>query len=352
MRPCLITATVAAAAAAGVGAGATAAATHGAGAGVDVAGAVDATTTTDNHRNHRDDSPGQPPMQQHQRPRHLRRDNVGNYYNTNDDYYNINDSLFKKSHKSKSNKRPPSLSSKTNKGGSKGGKSSSSKHHASYSSLDGSDGLYDILSTVFMSMPDDDDYSGEYSDDIYYSTNAGNNNGNTDTTGNTDTGPSFFPRPPTNQPTPLVTPSFFTPLTLPQGRASLRPCNSIIEMNYPDNILPKQVILAVLHGTIDKLMGGSSNASQEEMEAAKRQMEQLVKYDVRARKVCTSCEEANFLWGSSSGSAADTDTASSVMPYCKEGGFAYGRTIGGLVLEPMDSMTGEVVVGKVAVRRY
>ena len=53
------------------------------------------------------------------------------------------------------------------------------------------------------------------------------------------------------------------------------------------------------------------------------QMELLALYDVRAHKICTSCEDMNKLWKEENAEAF----ASEVMPYCIEGSFASGRTI-------------------------
>jgi len=126
-------------------------------------------------------------------------------------------------------------------------------------------------------------------------------------------------------------------LTLPEG--GLRACNEVITSDYPDNIIPKQVILAILEGLLDALLGSDSPFA----EIAKQQITSMVTYDVRAKKICSSCEEANALWG---------ESASDAMPYCAEGTFQYGRTMSGLLLEPIDPETKEPIVGKVASTIY
>lgn len=135
----------------------------------------------------------------------------------------------------------------------------------------------------------------------------------------------------------------FSPLTVPEG--GLRPCNQVIDMVFVDNILPKEVILTTLNGMIDNMFDFTNETQASIAADVKAQMESLVTYSVRARKVCTSCEEANAIWAKTH---ADV-SASEVMPYCMDGKFAYGRTIGGLVLEPIDSVTGGVVSGNIAV---
>lgn len=76
------------------------------------------------------------------------------------------------------------------------------------------------------------------------------------------------------------------------------------------------------------------------------QMELLALYDVRAHKICTSCEDVNKLW------EEENAFGSEVMPYCIEGSFASGRTMSGLLLEPIDSITKEPIMGKVATTIY
>jgi len=131
-----------------------------------------------------------------------------------------------------------------------------------------------------------------------------------------------------------VTP--FPPLTLPEG--GLNGCNQVIPSDYENDIIPKEVILAFL---------GDSAAA----------MQGLVTYDARAHKVCTTCEEMNKLWEANDACEADGPctskaSASEVMPYCVEGSFAYGRTMSGLLLEPIDPTTKEPLVGKVAATVY
>jgi len=118
-------------------------------------------------------------------------------------------------------------------------------------------------------------------------------------------------------------------LTLPAG--GLHNCNEIIPSDYENGIIPKEVISAMLSmfGEAAALMVG------------------LAQYDVRARKVCTTCQEMNELWD-----ANNAASATEVMPYCTEGSFAYGRTMSGLLLEPIDPTTKEPIVGKVAATIY
>lgn len=113
-------------------------------------------------------------------------------------------------------------------------------------------------------------------------------------------------------------------LALPPG--GLRACDEVI------SVINKEVVLTILDGLLNALAPGLPSM-----------MQSVAKYDVRVQKVCTSCEEINALWGSS---------ASEVMPYCAEGTFQYGRTMSGLLLEPIDSVTKEPIVGKVASTIY
>jgi len=138
----------------------------------------------------------------------------------------------------------------------------------------------------------------------------------------------------------------FTALTLPEG--GLRTCNEVIEMDYPDNILPKEIILAILEGMIEQ------SYPVEAVEAGKEQMAALVKYDLRAHKICATCEEANAMWEAKNACidgepCTSKSFASEVMTYCMESSFAYGRTMSGLLLEPIDSVTKDPIVGRVAV---
>ena len=118
---------------------------------------------------------------------------------------------------------------------------------------------------------------------------------------------------------------------------------------FLDNILPKEIVLSVLHSIVDAAIPDQILA-----DIGKEQMRGLVKYDVRAHKICTTCKEANELWGAKHGCDADgpcvsTAFASEVMPYCVEGSFAYDKPISGLLLEPVDSFKKEPVSGKLAV---
>lgn len=135
-------------------------------------------------------------------------------------------------------------------------------------------------------------------------------------------------------------------MTLPEG--GLRTCNEVIEMDYPDNILPKEIILAILEGMIEQ------SYPVEAVEAGKEQMAALVKYDLRAHKICATCEEANAMWEAKNACidgepCTSKSFASEVMTYCMESSFAYGRTMSGLLLEPIDSVTKDPIVGRVAV---
>ncbi len=112
-----------------------------------------------------------------------------------------------------------------------------------------------------------------------------------------------------------------------------RSCNEVI------NIIPTQVTLAYLTAAVDAYVNNTEVSN-----GLKFLIESNVKYDVRARKICTSCKEANEIWETTSGRKAGK-----VMKYCKKGTFQYGRTMSGLVMEPIDPATGELVEGKVAV---
>jgi len=128
-------------------------------------------------------------------------------------------------------------------------------------------------------------------------------------------------------------------LSLPPG--GLHNCNEIIPSDYENGIIPKEVISAM----IAPIFGEAAAA-----------VVGLVQYDVRARKVCTTCQEMNELWEANNACSIDIDGepctskafATEVMPYCTEGSFAYGRTMSGLLLEPIDPTTKEPIVGKVA----
>lgn len=141
----------------------------------------------------------------------------------------------------------------------------------------------------------------------------------------------------------------FPPLTLPEG--GLRKCNEIVPMDYPDDIIPKEVVLAILEGFVDALNLGDLTA------VVKMQLPGLALYDIRARKVCTTCEDMNAVWEENNkcvdGEPCTSKAfASEVMPYCVEGSFASGRTMSGLLLEPIDPTTKEPIVGKVATTLY
>ena len=75
--------------------------------------------------------------------------------------------------------------------------------------------------------------------------------------------------------------------------------------------------------------------------------------------MCTTCEEMNKLWEANNACEANGPctsktfaSASEVMPYCVKGIFAYGRTMSGLLLEPIDPTTKEPLVGKIAATVY
>ena len=125
-------------------------------------------------------------------------------------------------------------------------------------------------------------------------------------------------------------PELFGELSPP--KEGLRACNEVIPSAYPDNIIPREVVLAVLEGTIDSF--GEAFASFKALLSA------MAEYDVRAHKICTSGEEVLSL--------CEGDDASDVMPYCKPGSFASGRTFSALVLEPIDPATKAPIAGKVA----
>ena len=124
-------------------------------------------------------------------------------------------------------------------------------------------------------------------------------------------------------------------LTLPEG--GLNKCNEPIPSEFPDNIIPKEVVAGILQGLLQQFS----------LDELATQMESLALCDVRVHKICTSCEEINMLWEEEKES-----NANEVMPYCEEGSFAYGRTMSGLLLEPIDSITKEPIVGKVATTIY
>ena len=124
-------------------------------------------------------------------------------------------------------------------------------------------------------------------------------------------------------------------LTLPEG--GLNKCNEPIPSEFPDNIIPKEVVAGILQGLMQQFG----------LDEVATQMESLALYDVRVHKICTSCEEMNMLWEEEKES-----NANEVMPYCDEGSFAYNRTMSGLLLEPIDSVTKQPVVGKIGTTIY
>lgn len=113
-----------------------------------------------------------------------------------------------------------------------------------------------------------------------------------------------------------------------------RSCNEVI------NVIPTQLTLAYMNAVVDAYVGDNADVSNE----LKFLLESTVKYNIRTRKACTSCEEANEIWERTHGGKAGK-----VMDYCKVGTFQYGRTMSGLVMEPIDPTTGELVEGKLAV---
>ena len=129
----------------------------------------------------------------------------------------------------------------------------------------------------------------------------------------------------------VPSPESFGELSPPEE--GLRACNEVIQSAYPDNIIPREVVLATLEGMID-FYG-------EVFAPFKYVLSLMSEYDVRAHKVCTSCEEVYTLWGGS-------EDASDAMPYCTPGSFASGRTFSALVLEPIDPATKAPITGKVA----
>ena len=141
--------------------------------------------------------------------------------------------------------------------------------------------------------------------------------------------------------------SAFPPLAPPEG--GLRSCNEIIPNEFPDSIIPKEVVLQILQGIM----------TQSNLAELAEQMPSVALYDVRAHKVCTTCQDINTLWETNNACSEDPEVpctsksfASEVMPYCIEGSFAHGRTMSGLLLEPIDSTTKEPIVGRVASTIY
>lgn len=135
------------------------------------------------------------------------------------------------------------------------------------------------------------------------------------------------PNPPGEEPSP----GLFGELSPPEE--GLRACNEVIPSAYPDNVIPREVVLATLEGMIDSF--------GETFAPFKFVLSTMAEYDVRAHKVCTSCEEVYSMWGGG-------EDASDAMPYCKPGSFASGRTFSALVLEPIDPATKAPIAGKVA----
>eukprot|EP00581_Thalassiosira_minuscula_P004944 CAMPEP_0183743126 /NCGR_PEP_ID=MMETSP0737-20130205/65056_1 /TAXON_ID=385413 /ORGANISM="Thalassiosira miniscula, Strain CCMP1093" /LENGTH=1012 /DNA_ID=CAMNT_0025978733 /DNA_START=189 /DNA_END=3226 /DNA_ORIENTATION=- len=104
-------------------------------------------------------------------------------------------------------------------------------------------------------------------------------------------------------------------------------CNEAIPSEYPNNIIPAEVIAAFLG------------------EQASQTMAPMVVHDVRVHKICTTCKEINRVVSSRA-------FADEVLPYCARGKFAYGRTMSGLLFEPVDRATGMPIAGKVATTIY
>ncbi|KAL7533406.1 hypothetical protein ACHAXR_005210, partial [Thalassiosira sp. AJA248-18] len=160
-----------------------------------------------------------------------------------------------------------------------------------------------------------------------------------------DVGPSSSTSSTTSPEEPMTGPTL-PPLTLPEG--GIRGCNDVISNDFPGDIIPKEVILAMLEGLFNSMEYGTFAD----------QMQSLVQFDVRAHKICTTCEEMNELWETNNacdamgGPCTSKAFAAEIMPYCVEGSFAYGRTMSGLLLEPIDSETKEPIVGKVGATIY
>ncbi|KAL7534567.1 hypothetical protein ACHAWF_004874 [Thalassiosira exigua] len=129
--------------------------------------------------------------------------------------------------------------------------------------------------------------------------------------------------------TPPAAPDVLPALTPPPG--GLRSCDEIVA-----DAVPADVVAALLGGVVGDI------PFVDEWPAA------LATHDVKVRKVCASCEEANLLWKAGGGDAS----ADEVMPYCASGKFASGRTLSGLLFEPLDRTSADPPSGKVATTIY
>jgi len=118
----------------------------------------------------------------------------------------------------------------------------------------------------------------------------------------------------------------------------LRSCDEIIPTGFSGNVLPRDFVWEMLQRVLE------DNDAPEEVVSM---MESMPLYDVRIWKMCTSCEEANGLWDASHGRSAGL-----AMPYCVPGTFASGRTMSGLILEPIDPETGLPPTGRVGATMY
>ncbi len=163
----------------------------------------------------------------------------------------------------------------------------------------------------------------------------------------------------TNEPTlvPSASPVFssmtttFPPLSPPAS--GLNPCNEVIVD------IPKEDIIQ----TFFNLYNTAAAGSEDEMSTIiKERITQLVTWNVRLYKLCTTCDEMNTLWEQNHESqgiemfpeaceqlgTGCNAYAKNAMPYCAEGKFAHGRTMSGLLMEPIDPYNNKPVAGEVA----
>lgn len=135
--------------------------------------------------------------------------------------------------------------------------------------------------------------------------------------------------------------------------SGLNPCNEVIVD------IPKEEIIQNFFNLYNTAAGSETN---EMSTIIKERITQLVKWNVRLYKLCTSCDEMNTLWEQNHetqgielfpeaceqlGQGCNA-WAKNAMPYCAEGKFAHGRTMSGLLMEPIDPYNNKPVAGEVA----
>ena len=122
----------------------------------------------------------------------------------------------------------------------------------------------------------------------------------------------------------------------------LNPCNNAIFDISKDDILMMMTLLLPEKKIKEEATEAATTTAAITNSILER-LPELVKWNVRVHKICTTCAEMNTLW-----EKQHDAQASVAMPYCDTGKFASGKTMSGLVLEPIDPYNNKPVVGEVA----